>query len=330
MCRYDSPSDPSYIVVRNSLARAIHNITTQTPGYGPSPLLFYPTALKDPYFRILRLRAGHSTTQMVCETQTHSLEEPPKYVALSYVWGEEPPLHTIMLNGFTVAIRPSLYYALRRKRLQQDDVVIWVDSLCINQADLAERARQVRRMAEIYHKAEQVCIWLGEADSSSDEGMASIESMANLPLPSLHMWWEKCQIPAISRLMHRPWFRRGWVIQEAAYARTATFHCGDQQVSLADFRCAVSNIALLFRRMDSMRWPITRSLRMLKTSFEESPASKLFRVIDTAITTRDENHRPYRNLSLEELVGSTTYTSTTDPRDTVYSLLNMAKDIASD
>ncbi|KAJ1327037.1 protein SERAC1 [Microdochium nivale] len=330
MCKYNSFSDPSYIVVRNSLAQAVHNITSQIIGDGPSPLFLYPIALRDTDFRILRLLPGHSTTQIVCQTYTHRLDEPPHYVALSYVWGEEHPLHTIIMNGFTVAVRPSLYYALRNQRLQQSNAMIWVDYLCINQADLLERSRQVRRMAEIYHKAEQVCIWLGEADSSSDEGMASIEPLANMSISSLDMWWDRRQMIAINRLMHRPWFQRGWVIQEVAYARTATFHCGDQQVSLADFRSIASKIATALRTTYSMEHPNTTSFKKIKTSFEDSPASKLFKVIDTAIAATDQDHEACRNLSLEELVELTTYTSTSDPRDIIYTLLSMAKDVDSD
>jgi hypothetical protein len=41
-------------------------------------------------------------------------------------------------------------------------VVFWVDAICINQADLDERAQQVKQMRDIYQSAEEVIIDLGE------------------------------------------------------------------------------------------------------------------------------------------------------------------------
>ena len=44
------------------------------------------------------------------------------------------------------------------------DFRLWADALCINQADIAERGRQVLLMADIYSSAELVFAWLGSGD----------------------------------------------------------------------------------------------------------------------------------------------------------------------
>jgi hypothetical protein len=44
---------------------------------------------------------------------------------------------------------------------------LWVDAICINQQDLAERRAQVKRMRSIYEDSTATIVWLGkEADES--------------------------------------------------------------------------------------------------------------------------------------------------------------------
>jgi hypothetical protein len=48
------------------------------------------------------------------------------------------------------------------------DRKLWIDALCINQEDIAERNVQVQRMGNIYQTAKGVLIWLGEASDDCD------------------------------------------------------------------------------------------------------------------------------------------------------------------
>ncbi|KAM0436147.1 hypothetical protein ACHAPT_003039 [Fusarium lateritium] len=50
-------------------------------------------------------------------------------------------------------------------------MVLWVDQVCIDQNNHAEKADQVLLMAEVYTKAEQVLVWLGPEADRSDELM---------------------------------------------------------------------------------------------------------------------------------------------------------------
>src|SRR2546430_9147256 len=45
-----------------------------------------------------------------------------------------------------------------RSEFRADVMPVWVDALCINQEDLAERSREVKRMKEVYKKASKVVI----------------------------------------------------------------------------------------------------------------------------------------------------------------------------
>lgn len=91
------------------------------------------------------------------------------YKALSYCWTREPPTRTIHLNGHVVRVRPNLYNYLEVDGNNYRDGsprYLFVDALCINQNDMAERSHQVRLMGRIYRDAELVVAWLGTEPST--------------------------------------------------------------------------------------------------------------------------------------------------------------------
>ncbi|KAK3117840.1 hypothetical protein LTR53_000390 [Teratosphaeriaceae sp. CCFEE 6253] len=94
------------------------------------------------------------------------------YEALSYAWGERPDTHAIFLNDSPQPVRSNLFVALRRLCLRNRVRRLWVNALCINQQDPAERASQVAQMADTFRRASQVLIWVGE-DSAACDGAAT-------------------------------------------------------------------------------------------------------------------------------------------------------------
>jgi heterokaryon incompatibility protein (HET) len=89
----------------------------------------------------------------------------PEYKALSYTWG--PPAFTkqILLDSQPFLVTPNLESALKRLRHHRVPQVFWIDAICINQLDIVERAHQVSKMRNIYSMAEEVIVYLGEAES---------------------------------------------------------------------------------------------------------------------------------------------------------------------
>jgi len=61
-------------------------------------------------------------------------------------------------------------------------VALWVDALCINQENDAEKTVQVMKMNQIYQKAYSVCIWLGldDPDFHSSKAMTFIKDVVDL------------------------------------------------------------------------------------------------------------------------------------------------------
>ena len=103
-----------------------------------------------------------------CQIFHAALHENPKFVALSYVWGAATDLRVILVGNSKVRITKNLYDAMMVLRLPKEELVIWVDALCINQSDNEEKSWQVGLMADIYQKAYKVVAWLGPARSGDD------------------------------------------------------------------------------------------------------------------------------------------------------------------
>jgi len=134
------------------------------------------------YIRLLKLRPGSWRDDICCELEVAFLDEQPKYEALSYAWGVEQDSQRISLDSQPFSISPTLESALRRLRLAKSPRKLWVDCLCINQEDVAERSAQVSLMQDIYTDSQRVLIWLGEHESMS----GSTSSIPN----AKHEWGE--------------------------------------------------------------------------------------------------------------------------------------------
>ncbi|KAK2017319.1 HET-domain-containing protein, partial [Colletotrichum eremochloae] len=95
-----------------------------------------------------------------CQLEHASLRAPGAYVALSYCWGNEENITHIAISGSRFPVTRNLAHALQLLRLEGNHRV-WVDAICINQADLDERAQQVSCMRAIYQHATKTVSWIG-------------------------------------------------------------------------------------------------------------------------------------------------------------------------
>lgn len=120
-----------------------------------------------------------------CDLEIVDIDDAANYAALSYSWGMNEDGDTglvreITIDGKVVQITQNLFEALRRIRaagtiLQEVGSRLWVDAICINQADDEERTQQVSNMAAVYRCAKTVLIWLGEkGDTPEEDAIAGI------------------------------------------------------------------------------------------------------------------------------------------------------------
>ena len=131
------------------------------------------------------------------------------YEALSYVWGNPDETVPIFIGDNRVCrVTKNLYTALLRLRSHSFERILWVDAVCINQADDQEKAHQILRMTKIYGQASRVIIWLGEGIDDSDQAFEDIRNAAEDEVVTL---LEKTNQKSILKLLERQWFRRVWV-----------------------------------------------------------------------------------------------------------------------
>lgn len=127
-----------------------------------------------------------------------NLDDKPRYAALSYVWGqpeqeEEAPRHRhwfVICGGASpplanpaspslapehhqaIPITENCWSALRNLSRAHGAMTIWVDAICINQADDdGEKRSQVPLMGRVYAQADTVYAWLGDGDDRTDRAM---------------------------------------------------------------------------------------------------------------------------------------------------------------
>lgn len=200
------------------------------------------------------------------------------YIALSYCWGPLEPRHSISLNGHDFSVSPNLFNALlllRQSQRVQQGFKLWIDAICINQNDVAERSQQVLRMRDIYASAWQVITYLGAQSDGSELAMIAFRWMASRfeqenPLDGFYREPTKIEFPmsgsmvvtwssimrgavykAIFYLLTRNYWRRMWILQEVAMAREdAPVACGDEYLSWRQISNAAKFIELDEGRFD--------------------------------------------------------------------------------
>jgi len=134
---------------------------------------------------------------------------------------------------------------------------IWIDALCINQADKQERQSQVGLMSRIYKGAQRIIVWLGKEDKYTAPALEYLrrskvtpEGLYNDSGFDTKMYHEanftdEEYDSIFCFLAHRRWFSRLWTIQETVLARDIVFLCGMRKASLETIFAGAS--ALRFR-----------------------------------------------------------------------------------
>jgi hypothetical protein len=130
--------------------------------------------------------------------------------------------------------------ALYRFRAKDADKggLMWIDAICINQADVGERNHQVDQMRNVYSGADQVIVWLGHV---VNDAAAAFNLSRVLEEPSVirgddldwYTSWE--QWKALADLLHQPYWTRVWTAQEFILAQSIELWCGAFSASALGF-----------------------------------------------------------------------------------------------
>ena len=106
--------------------------------------------------RLVVLEGGQPSDLIQCSLQVRGLDEvEDKFEALSYVWGDRSDPENTPFNAqlFPATKNPSA--ALKSPR-SEDDLILWIDAICINQGCVKERSEQGTFMDAIYKAANTV------------------------------------------------------------------------------------------------------------------------------------------------------------------------------
>lgn len=211
----------------------------------------------------VRLRINYTT--LVPEDQqdhgTNLTQCGTPYEALSYCWGTQCLSEIVLLEECEIEVSPNLESILRHLRLKDRQRSIWVDAICINQNDQAEKMRQIPLMHRVYAQATAVVVWLGDQTPESDLAMQYIEKVcapvetgkeemisdevASRDWPLEHFSTapmnleELRELTAFYKLLTRPWWFRAWIVQEMALARNIIVQCGAGTISFSHLRMAL-------------------------------------------------------------------------------------------
>jgi len=131
----------------------------------------------NPQIRLLRLLPGSHDAPIQCTIGRVGLNEPPHFEALSYTWGTDQSLDPVICDGKTISVTSNLLAALHQFRSRSRALTLWIDAICINQADNTEKNKQVVLMRCIYILARRVLIWLNPSSGDSWEAMMLIPKL---------------------------------------------------------------------------------------------------------------------------------------------------------
>ncbi|RDW57631.1 hypothetical protein BP6252_13713 [Coleophoma cylindrospora] len=198
--------------------------------------------------RLLEICPGVTSQQISCRLRVADLADPniSPYEALSYVWGPPDVRGLLLVNSKPVRISIELYQALHRIRDSHQLRTVWVDALCINQANPDERSSQVVLMQQIYSRATSVMIWLGEQAPGNLNYVLrdtilrdETTSVMKINKDSVHY----AVTHVIADLLRRPWWKRAWTVQELVMAQKATIYCGGDTIGWDEFCDLVACVA---------------------------------------------------------------------------------------
>lgn len=226
--------------------------------------------------RLLTVKpAANIHDNIICELEEVSLLKAPNYQSLSYCWGDVIPTRPIQCNETPINVTENLFSALQHLRDFEKHRTFWIDAVCINQNDSAERSSQILLIRDIFQRSTSVMIWLGPASADSSlafqtlkqyhlavpevmsryatdpMGIVDYASMKRFPYRISAEGYPQAQRPkhqnrryrlkrnqraALRSIMERPYFTRLWVMQELCCAREPIVKCGAEMMAWDAFR----------------------------------------------------------------------------------------------
>ena len=247
------------------------------------------------------------------------------YDALSYAWGQLHIVHSLLLSTATkvmkdgkpdtkdiigrrgkVDIHSNLYAVLQQLRQRRYSRFVWIDAICINQEDDAEKSTQISMMRTVYREANCVLVWLGEASGLEESALTIMPAITKilqetvdnrhkldadkadtftsvgLPEPSHGIW------SALGSLMMRPWFRRLWTLQEVVLPKIVQVLCGRKTITWE----TLEDFVVIIRRYELDDWTINGHRGIVEDRLQGYAATLIVQVCRASIKKLHWGVRP--------------------------------------
>lgn len=295
--------------------------------------------------RLVTLVPGRSTEEVQCLLKHYDFKKDntsgSHYEALSYVWGNANSTVPIRLNGHISQVTANLDASLRALRYPKHERTIWIDAICINQSNVEEKNREVRRMGQIYQNATRVVIWLGcgtgfgnlisllparsnRSIRPADDTCSLLESLANANADDVEAAAKTLQrrgdqmyyLLLLSKFFGSPWFSRVWILQEIALAKTAVVGYGDNWLEWDQVLSAMDTLRRTQLGRNKHMWGLSNA----------NNADRVRRCCIQLRNSQEEGFQTDGHLRLVNLLWQTRFFGMTDPRDRFYALLGLMTD----
>lgn len=140
---------------------------------------YKPLAQDNSNIRVLLIHPGTFDDEIQVQLMTVPFNGPKRklpYEAWSYTWGSPEDPKAVQVNVKDaiqlITVTRNCLEAIRYLRRNDKPRMVWIDAICINQAHLDERTRQVAIMRDIYARALRVVVGL-------DQGQAIVAQLSD-------------------------------------------------------------------------------------------------------------------------------------------------------
>jgi hypothetical protein len=265
-----------------------------------------------------------------CSLNEVSAAEHPEYEAISYVWGDPSNRACLEIEGDTLMVTANLVLALRYIRHKADARCIWADAICIDQANLEERAQQVQLMKNIYTLCTRDLLWVGEQDEFAENAIEVLRRMGELglrrrrdkisfgqdgSLKDSGIGWDE-RVSLYSIFTEPKIWERVWVMQEICCCPNVMILIGNHSIPWS----MLSNILDHSGIPDRFHGPFSHASP--DTDFWSRFAG--VQVIEHQRDSVQEHH--VINSTLLDVLSRFREKHSTDPRDKIYGLLGLVSD----
>lgn len=263
----------------------------------------YSRRLASNEIRLICIPAAAPEDPVHLTLEIYSLDDCPEYETVSYTWagedGDGRPSKPVFVGPHwdVLAQTRNCWAMLRFMRPWRGTRMLWVDAVCINQDDTAERNSQVANMGGIYSACSRVVVYLGPDVAVPLHGrhprrrrLHELETGAVTP-----RFGSEAPPCDLAQLLKRRYFSRIWVIQELLLSPKVVIRIGD-----VDFSADPAMLTHFSTALPDWNWDKTRA-PWVRHMAQSGSGIKTFR----------------------DVMLLSTFSQATDPRDRLFGLLGI-------